>query len=360
MKFIKSDNARSYILDNLDQEEILSKFLNIPKSHISNCIKDRNERISNPLRVDKNPSMGFRYYSTKAGVKLLIRDFANSYYSGDIFDIVGIVEGKNPYNPKEFIQIVNSILRSVSDNSKYYSNTVQQIESFKEDRLITFEIDPRPFNKNDFIYWYKHGITPELIKRFNIIAVNKYWKNNYLDRYNYNENDPCYCYYLETENGVDIVKLYFPTRTKIQKRFDTNCRTYIEAKQELKLAENLIITKSRKDKILITRIAEELELDLCITNASSERIINKENANILKGIYKNVFSVFDVDEAGMVAMREMYKLHGILHPSFPPVVIHKLKDNKDISDYCFNEGYNKTKELFKTIYNNLIHLANAS
>lgn len=356
MKLISSSNAKDYILNNLDQAEILARYLKIDISLINYCLKRTTNRISNPLRDDKNPSLGFKYYIRKDALKLITRDFANSYYCGDIFDIVGIVIGKNSHNPREFIEIVNDILRTQGNESKYSINLIKEKRKTTNNEIKKFDIESRPFNLNDYQYWINIGIIPEYIKKGKIIPVIRYWKNDYLDRYVHNDNDPCYCYYLGKKNDIDIVKLYFPKRSKNSKRFDTNCNTYLEAPHELTTKSNLIITKSRKDKLLMMRIVEELKLDVCITNVSGERVMSKELANTLKNIYENVFVIFDFDQQGIETMKEIYNQHELLHPSFPQVVNNEIGNRKDLTDYCFKEGYNKSKELFKLIYNDLIRL----
>ena len=77
---IVKSNIRDTIIANYDQVELFAKYLKIDRSNIDYCLKDKSYKISNPLRNDENPSMGFMY----VGNKLYYKDWAIDEYSGDI------------------------------------------------------------------------------------------------------------------------------------------------------------------------------------------------------------------------------------------------------------------------------------
>ena len=96
---------RDFILNTLDQVTIFSKYFGIPEDVIRFNISSPNDRIRNPLRNDKHPSLSFKYYSDK----LICRDFGDGRFRGDIFEVVGYIINKNCKTSEGFVYILSLI-----------------------------------------------------------------------------------------------------------------------------------------------------------------------------------------------------------------------------------------------------------
>ena len=96
---------KNYILNNISQEEIFSKFMNISINDIHWCLQNTSNLIKSPLRIDNNPTMGFTY----AGSKLRCKDF-NGHFWGDCFDLVAFIYNLDT-KQTDFITILEIIAK---------------------------------------------------------------------------------------------------------------------------------------------------------------------------------------------------------------------------------------------------------
>lgn len=382
-----------YIFNNIDQEQAFAYYLGISMGDINYCLEDKSNKVSNPLREDKHPSLGFMY--TSKG-KLIMRDFAKPIYSGDIIDLVGILTNKNPNNRKEFVDIAEIIInnlikdRDVTPSVKYLSINKQTPEQKKRKIIIT---PIRNWNKIDESYWKdtlhlpisyleKEGVFP--ISTCTIVKDG-------VERivYYYKASDPGYVYYFGKDGeDIELVQVYFPYRNK--DKFITNHNMPFHLYREM-LTDNeiLLLTKSRKDKLVIDYHLNKNNVTVIPVNSESVRL-TKDLVDLLKSKYKTIINNADYDEAGLLYGYYHYHLYNIpciylgrstelikssnalnriiskingdiykytrkaliLHDFYNYVEQHSGSyEVKDISDFITKYGKRKTKLLLNTIYN---------
>jgi len=102
-----SSSILTHILTNYSQPVLFAKYFRLPLSSIEYCLEDKNNKVNNPLREDYTPSLGFMY---KTDGKLICKDWGDDIYSGDIFEIVGVLTSLNCNNSKDFITICRYII----------------------------------------------------------------------------------------------------------------------------------------------------------------------------------------------------------------------------------------------------------
>jgi hypothetical protein len=68
--------TKEYVLDNVDEIDIFSEYLQIDDRDIEGCI-EHGTLICSPLREDDHPTVGFKY--NKKG-RLKMRDFAGYFW----------------------------------------------------------------------------------------------------------------------------------------------------------------------------------------------------------------------------------------------------------------------------------------
>lgn len=340
-------NDKDYILNVLNQVHIYSVFLNVPEIEIQNCINIRNYKICNPLRYDAHPSVSFKWF----GNKLIMRDFADYKYRGDVFEIVGLVLNKNCMNNNDFVFICSKIIEYCSDvendtpyiNKVYQSNNKIVNEQF---RIIKTEL--RDFSFFDYKYFNQFGITNDLVNRF-VKVVNSFTIDDIPNPYYYNRKDPCYQYQVQT----NAIKLYFPFRKKQSgNRFITNNKCPLEEIQTIEMTDYKLLVKSQKDKMLMIRMFAELGINNVGIHviASETAKLPDDIVKVLKDTtYKNVFIIFDTDATGLNSAIEYEKNYG-----FKPIFFTKGYTAKDPTDLVKITNYDFVLSKFKDIYKNVI------
>ena len=318
MQLITSSDYKTFILETFDQVSIFSTYLEIPESEINYCLEDKNNKISNPLRQDINPSLSFLPVMDKQTnmFKLKMYDWANPSFRGDCFDLVGIIRGLRSNNSLDFITICNDIIFSMKH--KTLQRNVRSLASnVKSEAFTSIHIEPRLWNGKDIDLWNSFGLPYKEIRSI-IFPLKHAFISNYCE-YSYDEKDPCYAWVSGYYDNKTLYTLYYPFRSKADKfksRFKKNNKYYsLENIQELKPADILIITKAYKEKLLISRLLPKLKTKYTIqvTNFTSESVILSDNFAIkLFDIYQMIVTNTDFDYTGLYTSRIHKKKFGML------------------------------------------------
>jgi len=322
----------------LNQELIFSIYFDLSISDINWSTISNYNRLSNPFREDDNPSLSFKWYAGK----LIVRDWGDSRYSGDVFKVIGYILNRNCYVNTQFIEICEDIL------VKYYNFKTPDNDEYKilskEKDIHNIEYKTRILQKRDYNYFNKYGITNKSVD-LNVEAVSRYSMNGIVTGYRNSFNDPCYKYIINR----DFVKLYFPNRHKqsIYPRFITNNILFIEDITELQQCNDIIICKSIKDKLLLNQFLDILKItDIKIHTSNSESpTIQYDIISLLNkySIY-NVYSMFDNDSVGLQNMKVLEEEYNI-----KPLIFSTNPNAKDPTDFYKEFGYDKTLNSFKHI-----------
>lgn len=346
------------VLFNYSQIELMAKYFGIPVEDIEYCLEDINNKISNPLRVDDNPSLSFMY---RYDGRLVAKDWANDIYSGDVFDIIALLLELDVTNPKHFHKIYKSI---ISNNIISRNILLQRAKIINGKSTTIIKFKKKPFSKSDLTYWSNGGVNTKLFKIRGVYAAEYIWINNMESPvYVYNPNDPAYVYYFNTIENIDILQVYLPFTKLKSIKFTTNNTSLLQAATELYRANTLIIAKSRKDKLVIESMLYDDEgtyvsdiilnrkevaslfisathnksksiptnitiPKFCVTSVTSESV--KLSSNIADTLYKyydNIIFYCDYDKTGIVSAFYHYKLF-----NFKPVFLGNNKDLYSLFD----------------------------
>jgi hypothetical protein len=349
MKFYNLNKLKEYIFSKITEIDIFSYYLNISNSDIINSINN-SSKIKNHFRVEKNPSIEFKYSNSG---KLRMIDYGSRIWCGDCFHIAGLILNKNSNDNKDFIYILKDIINNVICDKTEYSisitndNIKQQQNDFTKIDILT-----QDFTQFDYNYFKQYHIRQESIK--NIFVVKQYWINNKLNLYNYNQNDPCFAYFLDKYHDKIIWELYFPLR-KNGMKFLTNNSIPIKSITQLKPNKYLIITKSKKDKILLEQIFNDLDIiDVSIAQIHSESVnMTQDIIDYLKKLYKVILTIFDNDDCGK-EQTNYFAAKFLIYP-FPFQGGLDMKLSKDISDTSKDYGYNYILNIVRLSYIKLIN-----
>ena len=261
---INSGNiTKKTILESISQISIFSVYFDLPVNIIQHCI-DTGELILSPIRIDRHPTVGFRYDNRG---KLKMRDFGG-YFWGDCFDAVAFVlsqsgDGVIDISKKDdFVLVLKHIASTFSDvfyGIKRDENLKGQIKANLEiarNKKPIIELVVRNWNELDQSYWNQFGINLQYLNINFVYPIDQYYINrnsNPEPKYFYNEKDPCYAYFLgKDKQGINSIKLYFPKRPHGAVRFITNAN-HLEGIYNLTGSnyDYIIITKSTKDRMSI-------------------------------------------------------------------------------------------------------------
>lgn len=348
------------VFNHYDQVSIFAYYLNINENEIEDCLQNSIIKISNPLRIDNHPSLGFKTaIDNETGLfKIRMWDYADKRYRGDCIDLVGIILKLNPFYKDNFIRICYDIILNME---KYkVSNNHRSFEK-KEKLTNTIRIESRIINTNDILFWGRIGLTIEDLELGKVWCVNKAYLDNGVEDiciYVNNINDPCYAYYLDIYKNKVLWKLYYPLRDKKETRFITNNNIFpIECIHEMKKADILFLTKSRKDVLVIRKLLSFIKTDykIQINNLTGESVIlSNEYVTILKNIYSHIFINTDPDYTGISTANEYKRRFG--WKRFIPTMGTRNMPNlggKDISDITHNKGIKEGIKLVQIAYNNI-------
>jgi len=337
------------ILNTLNQVSIFAEYFEVSTEDILYSINS-NSKINNPLRQDNDPSLSFKWY----GQKLIARDFADIRYRGDIFEVVGVILGKNCRNNYDFTEICNDIVSQCSDHQVRHTEvnlTDQEITAIQQKQL-DIDITPRVFTKYDYIFFNQFGLSQDDVNN-KVIAVRRYYFNEWLTPYRSNKSDPCYCYIVNPNK----VKLYFPFRHKRDIKFITNNHFPIECFTSLRKIDYLILIKAYKDKLMLDKILKDNNItNVLVLPLSSETAkLTIEIVDLLmRYVRKKIFTLLDLDVTGIESMIYYQKIFG-----FEPIYFTKGYEAdkiKDPTDLCKRIKYKKVESIFLNIYNQMINV----
>lgn len=368
--------TKEYIESNIDQIDIMSRYLNIPRDIIEDCIV-KGHLIKSIFRDDdKNNSMGFAFNNKG---KLKVRDFGGFGFFGDIYDVVGYVlsninnESFDCNKKQDFYRILQHIAMTFSDvltnksvDKEINRSIVNALNNGKNKRAV-IEVVPRYWNNKDNAVWNKINVNINLLSTSFVVPVDQYYINKVINdkvQYYYKSSDPCYAYILgKDKNGCWLIKLYFPLRNRnTELKFITNCNV-IEGLLNLELNnyDYIIITKSSKDRLSLTSYLSHLyygQLNIGVINLPSENYKLKENEyeyiiNKLKDDGM-IFSLLDFDTTGRTGAKYLKDTYNIPYLFITRGELglpnYKAKDFSDLHDvYSKQEIEQFIKETFTYI-----------
>lgn len=362
MQLTTNDNLKHFVLETYDQVDIFSTYLEIPETDVNYCLENKNNTISNPLRIDRNPSLGFLVSMDKQTnmYKLKMHDWADPAYRGDCFDLVGIIRHLNPRIGTDFIAICNDIVYTMKHKT-LQRNAKELIPNTKTDSFTDIHIEPRLWSKQDIELWQSWGLPFNEISAV-VFPLKHSFISNYCD-YIYDEKDPGYSWITGYYQGKTLYTLYFPFRTgkdKFKPRFKKNNKFYqLENIHELKPADILVITKAFKEKQLIKRLLYKIETKhtIQVTNPTSESIVlTREFVIKLYDIYPIVVTNTDFDYTGLYTSRKHKQQYGMIR--FVPTDGRYGTYNyggKDLCEIYNNKGLDYCINLMQDCYNYLAH-----
>ncbi len=286
------------------------------------------KKFQHPFRKDLNPSFAI-FFGTRA-LKLFWKDFGTNE-AGDCFSLVAKLH-KLSYG--EAIQKVASDFGLIKGTPTITKKQILEAQAFKEEfqkREYLIQVERRAMNAEELAYWGQYNITREDLLANNIFAINKLWLNKRLRSLDVTKLH--FAYYFPE---VDKWKIYSPNSSEF-KWFGNVSTFQMEGVDITKFdtAKPIIITKSRKDRIILKKIYQ----NVCSCQNESETAIPREMDVLFDQHFNLKYCWFDSDEPGKNANRKLnhrgYKWINV------PNAIYETLGLKDPSDIIKHYGWDQ-------------------
>ncbi|MDR3219850.1 MAG: bifunctional DNA primase/helicase, partial [Dysgonamonadaceae bacterium] len=145
------------------------------------------KNFRNPLYDDKKASCNV-YFDRRYRIYKL-KDFGNDAYSGDCFDIVGKLKNLNCSNPKDFVEILETINRDLSlglsSDDTFVLSVSPVVKTAKKPELPVepkkvkpYSIVQQYFSAKETAFWQQYGITPETLKTYKVCSLKEFRSEN--------------------------------------------------------------------------------------------------------------------------------------------------------------------------------------
>jgi len=313
----------------------------------------------NPLYEDRKASCNV--YFDRRSQSYRMKDFGDDAYSGDCFDMVGKLKGLNCSNPKDFVEILQTINCDLhlglhdSGNFSYVAPVSAKPKPAKVTETLPkttskpeqpkkgkpYCVVPQSFSAKELMFWQQYGVTPDVLKNYKVFSLREFVSENsegkqYL--FHSTDNEPIFCF-----SGKRYVKIYRPF-SDIRFLYGGNLGdNYCFGLEQLPAkGDTLFITGGEKD---VLSLASKGFHAICFNSETSnipQSIIRK-----LSYRFKHIVLLYDTDKTGIEASQKHAEQLSGLGVKRLVLPLAGTKEEKDVSDY-FMLG--NTRENFKTLF----------
>lgn len=318
-----------------DLENIYSKVSDLDILHHYFGITHVPCMINSPLRRDNNPSLSF--YS-KDGIEVLWTDFSTKE-GGDIIHLMSKYWGESY---ADTVKHLWEDLPKITNISGYTQLSKKRYIVKKTNVILKCKV--REWKDYDLEFWNSFGISKKWLEYADVYPISHkiIIKND--EKFVFSADKYAYAY-VEFKDKKTTLKIYQPFNTKGFKWSNNHDRSVISLWTKVPANGLMIcICASLKDALClwantgIPSIAVQGE-----GYSMSDTAINE-----LKRRYKNIYILFDNDEAGLIDGEKLSESTGFIN-----VVLPKINNAKDISDlYKSLENKEQFKELMINLFKN--------
>lgn len=316
--------SKELILSRFSEEQLMEYYLHLPV---------KKGLFRSPLRKDKQPTCSF--YRNNSGT-LIFKDFA----TGQHLNVFGVVQEIFKCDYFEALKIIANDMGIVRDKSlqknpgKINENPIKM----RDKEMSKIQVEIQDFTALELKWWGKYGITPEILKKFNVYSCKHVFLNGDLCAKS-QQHCPIFGYYGKKYQGIELWRCYFPKRTSF--RFISNWPSKkVQGYDQLpRTGKLLVITKSMKDTMCLYSCG----ITACAPN-SENLFISDAVLYDLKSRFKHIVVFYDNDRPGLYNMAKIRRDH----PELVYVSIPKKYGSKDISDFYRDHGREETLKLIKT------------
>lgn len=325
--YFQPNITKEYIENKFSQEQLFYHFLHIePKGK---------KLYKSPFRNETKPSCSFFRHNGE----LLLKDFG----SGRVYNWISIVMYLYNLSYYEALNTTAKELGLVPSDKNGGTNliSIKKINPIKTSTTTCdIKVVVKNFTPEELKWWLQFGITPNILKRYNVASIQTVYIND-VQAFSCTKNNPIYGYYFGKSQEADLWKIYMPLNPVI--RFITNTNAnFIQGLKQLQSSDFLVITKSYKDCMSLA------SLGISAVAPNSENLFIGEqyiNSFIKKfGNEGKIIVFYDNDWAGkrgLVKIRNTY-------PNFNYIILPETYQVKDFSDFYKKYGKKESIQLIES------------
>ena len=318
---------KDLILSKLSEEQIFSFY-------IGSEIRSK-KLFRSKLRNDKNPTCSM--YRSKSGA-LIYKDFATNQHLNCFAYVMELF--KCDYYSA--LKIIANDFNIVRDSSivKNRGKIISKDFRIEEKEFSKIQVEIQDFTELELKWWSKYGITPDILKKYNVYSCKHVFLNDQLVAKS-QQHCPIFGYYGKKYQGNELWKIYFPKRKEYRFMGNYPSRKMQGYEQLPKTGKVCVITKSQKDCMTLY----SLGIPACAPN--SETIIpNEAIISDLKSRFKYIICLWDNDYTGISFLNKFrHKYPELIYTWIP-----RALKAKDISDYYKENGKKETIKLIKEFF----------
>lgn len=288
--------------------------------------------ICSPFREDKRPSFSVEI-NKKGNLKHF--DYGHNEYSGGCIDFV----------MQLFNTSYNQALRKIdSDLNLGISSGLGKVLPDRIERVgpkvrtpSFFQVTVKAFTQGDLDYWRNYGITEQELKDNQVYSVKKLVIDKKV--YPLGKVSPTFGYYYGGK-----WKIYRPLSTTDKWLSNVPGDRMSGLERVRKGCDTVIVTKSKKDEILLSKLLPFV----CSVQAENNISINSTNISFLNSTCNRVLLNFDSDKVGVRASKH-YNQFGFGWINCPVGYTDPSgRMIKDFSDMARYYGLEEVRKYFKS------------
>lgn len=288
-------------------------------------------RYSSPIREsDPDPSFSM-FYNWGGPCEFLWKDSGQGN-TGDIFLLIKKMYPQLVSNEAVFKKIDADFKLGFSDGSLANIEKVVLKNKPVDKPVTNIKITPKDFTPEGLEFWASFGISKPTLERYYVSQIQYLWINDFQEipiapkglAFAYRE--------------IDKYKIYQPydKEYKFRNNYPNN---FIEGFFQLKYESDLlIITKSRKDVMLLSELGYE-----SVSPKSENTVMPVQYFTHFQKKYKHVVVLFDND----------MKHKGDAYP-FKKIYVPQESGEKDVSDYRKRYGHEATVLMMREILKSIV------
>ena len=286
-------------------------------------------KVKSPLHTDRNPSLSL----TEKDGTLIWTDWSLDKRGNCITlvqELYGINYDKALYKIAYDLQLID---KDGQDTRMPIVRNPDSVPATKKSTLL--QCTARGWNSRDDEYWGQYGIT-----RAELIAEDVHpVKDLYIQRVRQpiSPDERIYVYRYPD----DKMKVYMPDRQKGEKWKSTVPCSYVEGLEMLNGDPRVLITKSKKDRLVLSKIVPYPVLN--VQNEGSS-CFHEEFRKLLEG--REVVISYDADDAGVQNCKKICDTWGYKYVNTPRYMLEKgVKDWSEWVSVC--KGYEEAREFLR-------------
>lgn len=258
--------------------------------------------MSNPMRKDQNPS--FSVFIGEDG-NLHHIDYADDRYKGGCIELVMQKYGLQWKEAVEQIGRQWGLLEGIQIHKIPEVAEKRSLEATRRHCMI--QVQTRPWDSRDTKYWGQYGITREIMVQERCWPISELYINRQREKLDKDE----IAYVYQYDQGM---KIYMPQRTKEDKWKSNISTKLIEDIDQLNGHKKVIVSKSKKDKLVLRSL---LPQDVMVISTQNESVSSYTEDVVQLLADRQVWISYDSDPPGKQASIRVTSRWGYKHVNVP-------------------------------------------